>query len=178
MNEIKPTAFCCRGAIVAGFLLFFATGCKKTIDTPAPAASDAAQSKRSESEMKVGHFNQVNLVANTAEYNAARIDPTLINAWGIAFAPAGIAWVNAQGGHVSEVYDREGAPIAAINPVNIPGPALPNGGNPTGIVFNGTPNFVLPTGGPARFIFVGVDGVLSAWNAAQGHNAFRKFTVP
>ncbi len=178
MNQIKSTAFRKGSLLLLCSVFIVAVGCKKTIDTPAPASLDGAESKRSESEMKVGHFNQVNLVANTAEYNAAHVDPDLINAWGIAFAPAGIPWVNSQGGHLSRVYDREGVLNAGLNPVNIPNPVAPTGGNPTGIVFNGTTEFLLPTGGPARFIFVGVDGVVSGWNGAQGHNAFRKFTVP
>jgi len=178
MNKIKPTAFYRRGSLVLlGSILFFAIGCKKSIDTPTPASLDQAESKRAESEMKVGHFSQVNLVDNNGEYNAAHVDPDLINAWGIAFSPTGTPWVNSQGGHFSRVYDREGVLNATINPVNIPNPGAPTGGNPTGIVFNGTSDFVLPSGGPARFIFVGVDGVVSAWNGAQGHNAFQKFTV-
>jgi len=179
MNKNKPTAFYRkRSLLVLSYIFILAIGCKKTIDTQTPSSLDRAESKRSGSEMKVGHFDQVNLVANNAEYNAAHVDPDLLNAWGIAFAPAGIPWVNSQGGHLSRVYDREGVLNAGLNPVNIPNPVAPNGGNPTGIVFNGTTDFVLPTGGPARFIFVGVDGVVSGWNGAQGHNAFRKITVP
>jgi uncharacterized protein (TIGR03118 family) len=179
MNRNKPTAFFRQGSVLLlSTMLIFTYGCKKTIDAPSPASLDQAESKRSESEMKVGHFTQVNLVANNAEYDAAHVDPDLVNGWGIAFSPTGTPWVNSQGGHMSRVYDREGVPNPGLNPVNIPNPALPTGGNPTGVVFNGTSDFVLPTGGPARFIFVGVDGVVSAWNGAQGHFAFKKFTVP
>ena len=52
---------------------------------------------------------QVNLVANNNEYGAARIDPVLMNAWGLTFSPNGIAWIGAQAGHVSTVYNGEGA---------------------------------------------------------------------
>jgi hypothetical protein len=41
------------------------------------------------------------------------------------------------------------------------------GGHPTGIVFNGSSGFRLPNGNPARFIFVGDDGVISAWNGGN-----------
>src|SRR4051812_11270755 len=54
-------------------------------------------------------FQQVNLVANSAEYRPVTLDPTLINAFGIAWSPNGIAWVNSVGGHVSELYNGEGA---------------------------------------------------------------------
>jgi len=38
-------------------------------------------------------------------------------------------------------------------------------GAPTGVVFNGTSNFVIPGIGPARFIFASEDGTISAWNS-------------
>lgn len=116
-------------------------------------------------------FNQVNLVANKSGYNAAHIDPALINAWGLAFSSGGTAWVNSTGGHVSAVYDKDGAFIAARPAVNIPSPGGATGGSPTGIVFNSTTDFVLSNGKPAAFIFVGVDGILSGWNGPAGNNA-------
>ena len=181
MKKIKPAIpAASKSLLLLAGIIMMMSGCKKSTDIPANNESlqeKSANSGSDENGKKIGHFNQVNLVASSAEYTPSRIDPTLINAWGIAFAPAGIPWVNSQGGHVSEVYDREGLPIP-IGPVHIPNPVLPEGGNPTGIVFNPTAEFVLPTGGPARFIFVGVDGVLSAWNGAQGNHAFRKAVVP
>jgi uncharacterized protein (TIGR03118 family) len=118
---------------------------------------------------KLKDFEQVNLVDNNGEYGAPHKDSTLINAWGLAWSPTGIAWVNSQAGHVSELYDKDGNTVRAA--VNIPSPGDTIGGNPTGIVFNGTSDFVLSNGSPARFIFVGVDGVLSGWNGAAGNNA-------
>jgi uncharacterized protein (TIGR03118 family) len=115
------------------------------------------------------HFAQVNLVDNNHQYGAPNTDAAQINSWGIAFSPNGIAWVNSQGGHVSALYDREGATVRPA--VNIPSPGGPTGGNPTGIVFNGSSDFVLSNGAAARFIFVGVDGVLSGWNQQSGDNA-------
>src|SRR6516225_1186742 len=53
-------------------------------------------------------FKQVNLVANSSEYHPRTLDESLINAFGIAWSPTGIAWVNSVGGHVSELYDAEG----------------------------------------------------------------------
>ncbi len=115
-------------------------------------------------------FNQVNLVANNNEYGAPHIDPLLLNAWGLAFSSGGTAWVNSQAGHVSAVYDKEGAVARAS--VNIPSPGGATGGNPTGVVFSGSAtDFMLSNGQAARFIFVGVDGILSAWSPAAGNNA-------
>jgi uncharacterized protein (TIGR03118 family) len=143
--------------LTAVFLLFtvmaVSSGCKKG-NTP-KALKD---------------FSQVNLVANNGEYGAAHIDPLLLNAWGLAFSSGGTAWVSSQLGHVSTVYDKEGATVRAA--VNIPSPGGATGGNPTGVVFSGSAtDFMLSNGQPARFIFVGVDGILSAWSGAAGNNA-------
>jgi uncharacterized protein (TIGR03118 family) len=117
------------------------------------------------------HFDQVNLVDNNGEYHASQTDAGLINAWGIAWSPNGFAWVNAEDGHISAVFNGEGGTVRPH--VAIPSPTDESGGSPTGIVFNGTDGFVLEKGGPARFIFVGVDGVLSGWNQQFGNAAGR-----
>ncbi|GGB17352.1 hypothetical protein GCM10011511_46430 [Puia dinghuensis] len=114
-------------------------------------------------------FQQVNLVANKSSYGAGLTDSTLQNAWGLAWSPSGIAWVNSQAGHVSELYTADGAIVRP--PVAIPSPGDTIGGNPTGIVFNSTKGFRIANGKPAAFIFVGLDGVLSAWNGGSGNNA-------
>jgi uncharacterized protein (TIGR03118 family) len=118
---------------------------------------------------KLKNFDQVNLVANNDEYGAPTIEPLLVNGWGLAWAPSGIAWVNSEGGHVSALFNGEG--LAPRIPVNIPGPGGPASGHPTGIVFNGTADFMLSNGSAARFLFVGVDGALSGWNQGAGDNA-------
>jgi uncharacterized protein (TIGR03118 family) len=117
------------------------------------------------------NFQQVNLVSSSSAWPAAFTDPTLLNAWGLAWGPSGIAWVNAQSGHVSEVYSGEGAILRP--PVNIPSPTEATGGTPTGIVFAGGAGFKLANGQPAAFLFVGDDGVVSGWNGAAGNNAIR-----
>ncbi len=140
-------------------IVFISSGCKKLIDVlPKPGHQ----------VKMIGNFNQVNLVANNNKYNAAHIDPLLLNAWGIAFSPTGTPWIGALGGHVSTIYNSEGV-IQAISPVTIPSPGGPTGGNPTGVVFNGSnTDFILSNGQAARFIFVGVDGIISGWNGAAG----------
>jgi uncharacterized protein (TIGR03118 family) len=113
-------------------------------------------------------FTQVNLVDNNHQYNATFTDPALLNAWGLVFNTGGVAWISAQSGHVSTIYDKEGATLRP--PVAIPSPVGATGGNPSGIVFSAsTTDFLLSNNLGARFIFVGVDGILSAWNA--GNNA-------
>lgn len=119
------------------------------------------------------NFEQVNLVANSAEYQPVTIDPTLLNAFGIAWSPGGTAWVNSVGGHVSELYTGDGA--IARTPVNIPSPAdIAGGGLPCGIVFSGGLGFNLPDNkGAAAFIFSGFDGVISGWNGTLSDNAIK-----
>ena len=119
----------------------------------------------------VRNFQQVNLVANKSAYGPKTVDSTLQNGWGLAWSPSGIAWVNSQAGHVSELYTAEGAIVR--KPVNIPAPGDSTGGMPTGIVFNSSKGFRIANGKPAAFIFVGLDGVLSAWNGGSGNNAQR-----
>lgn len=120
-----------------------------------------------------GNYSQVNLVANTAAYSAVRIDTLLKDAWGLAFSPGGNPWISSRGGGLSTVYNAEGA--QARGPVYIPSPNGAYGGAfggvPTGQVFNGSSDFVLPNASIARFIFVGVDGILSAWSS--GNTAWR-----
>ncbi|WP_242917146.1 TIGR03118 family protein [Pontibacter liquoris] len=109
---------------------------------------------------------QVNLVANTSkEYNAQRVDSKFVNGWGIAFSPTGVIWPNAEGTGLSFIYKDDGTELRG--PVAIPSPDGAKGGHPSGIVFNGTNGFKLPNGDPARFIFDGTDGVISAWNGGD-----------
>lgn len=153
----------------------FLVSCQKT--TEPLAANDASLlSKKNDQKQteakKTGHFDQVNLTANNTEYGAPNIDPSLVNAWGLAFSSGGTPWISSQGGHVSNVYNSEGVPRVPLNPVSIPSPGGATGGNPTGIVFNGnTSDFIIPSHGSAAFIFDGVDGVISAWNGSLGKQA-------
>ena len=93
------------------------------------------------------------------------------DAWGLAWAPSGIAWVNTEAGHVSELFTGEGAIVRPA--INIPSATDTIGGHPTGIVFSGGAGFMLANKKPASFLFVGDDGVVSGWNGADGNNAQR-----
>jgi uncharacterized protein (TIGR03118 family) len=164
--------------LLASFFLF-STGCQKSNDIPDSIQEDVLQTDHRLHGV-LNDFLQVNLVANNNQYGAPNIDPLLINGWGIAFSTTGTPWIGAQGGHVSTVYNREGGTVLA--PVHIPSPGGAEGGNPTGVVFNGsTTDFIIPAGNttgapaPARFIFVGVDGIVSAWNGTWGNHAYSKF---
>ena len=108
-------------------------------------------------------FKQINLVANNDKYWAVRIDPAFINGWGIAFSPGGTAWVSVEGSGLSEVWDKLGNVVLPAVTIPTAGGAA-TGGHPSGQVFNGTDDFKLPNGKPARFIFAGLDGIISGWN--------------
>jgi uncharacterized protein (TIGR03118 family) len=98
--------------------------------------------------------NLVSDVPGAAEHT----DPNLVNGWGVAFNPFGVVWVADNGTGVASLYDGVGNPQSLV--VSIPG------GRPTGIVFNGSNDFVVSKGGvsgPARFIFATEGGTIAAW---------------
>ncbi|MEO6633119.1 MAG: TIGR03118 family protein [Mucilaginibacter sp.] len=110
------------------------------------------------------NISQTNLVADAAGNGAAKIDPALVNAWGIAVNPTGIIWIAANHTASSTVYDKTGQTLRP--PVTIPSVTADQAGAPTGIVFNGSPDF-----GGNKFIFSGEDGVITAW--ASGNAAVK-----
>ncbi len=129
-------------------------GCKKTDQNLRVASTD------------LENYSQVNLIANKPIYNAVRVDSLLQDAYGIAFSPAGNIWISSQVSGFSFVEDKEGNETHCK--VAIPSPSSAYGGGAiTGIVFNGTNDFVLPNNGPAKFIFAGADGIISGWNPAN-----------
>jgi uncharacterized protein (TIGR03118 family) len=150
-------------AALVMLFLFMSTGCKKSVQPAAGPEELPAAPFKEPKQLK--DFTQVNLVGNNNKYNPARIEPNLVNGWGIAFSPGGTAWVNATNTGLSFLFNSVGVPPRA--PVAIPSPVAATGGLPTGIVFNGSADFKIPNGNPARFIFVGVDGVVSGWNTGN-----------
>ena len=114
--------------------------------------------------LAASQYHQRNLVSDGG-VPAAHVDHNLVNGWGVAFNPYAFAWVAAADGMVSTLYDGNGNVQPLV--VQIPTPTMSVGGNPTGIVFNGSNNFVGTRGtlsGPARFIFATEQGVIAAWS--------------
>ncbi len=108
-------------------------------------------------------YQQRNLVSDSAAVSAENRDPNLVNAWGLAFNPFGVAWVADNGTGVATLYDGSGVPQRLV--VTIPG-AAGAGGNPTGTVFYGGEQFVVKKGGvsgPSRFLFASEDGGIAGW---------------
>jgi uncharacterized protein (TIGR03118 family) len=91
------------------------------------------------------------------------LDAQLVNAWGLARSPTSFWWVADNGTGISTLYDGTGTKQSLVVTIPVPtGHAPPS--KPTGVVFNGTSEFVLPNGMPARFIFVTEDGTIAGWN--------------
>src|SRR5881398_3107151 len=97
---------------------------------------------------------------------AQHTDPNLVNPWGMAVSSGGTIWVSDNGTGVSTLYHQNGTALSLV--VTIPTSARnKDGGNPTGMVFNGTPFFQVTKNGnsaPAFFIFASEDGSISGWN--------------
>lgn len=106
-----------------------------------------------------------NLDSNVPEA-AAFPDANLTNAWGLAFAPGGAFWVNANHSGNSNLFKGDGSLVSLV--VTIPAPPnAPLGtiSSPTGILSNPTTAFFVPGSQvAAAFIFSAEDGTVSAWN--------------
>jgi uncharacterized protein (TIGR03118 family) len=113
----------------------------------------------------LANFKITSLVADTAAAGAAHTDANLVNAWGIAFNPAGFVWVTDNGTSKSTLYDGNGVPQTLV--VNTqPGP--------TGIIYNGTQDFKITQNGvtaASPFVFVGESGIISAWSPTVNRTA-------
>ncbi len=138
--------------------------CQKDIKET-PSASDEIAT-RAMPPQQLKDFTQVNLVGDNDEYSPARIDPNLVNGWGISFPSSGPAWVSAEGTGKSLVLNGDGTPVA-ISPVTIPPAGQAPSSHPTGQVFNPTSDFKLPNGNAARFIFAQAEGGISGWNGGS-----------
>ncbi len=105
-----------------------------------------------------------NLVSNQVGV-AKHVDPLIVNAWGLAYGPGGPFWLSDAGSGWSTLYDGHG--VKKSLQVVIPSASGAGPGSPTGIVFNGSPDFQL-AGQNSFFLFDSLDGTISAW--APGSN--------
>ena len=119
-------------------------------------------------------YKQTNLVATSAAYSPQILQPGIVNAWGVADRPAGAGghfWVTASGVSYEYVGDVNGQPLYTDGLSEVALPASSTGaGAANGVVFNSGANFVVTQShangaitGPAKFLFVSDNGVLSAW---------------
>ncbi|KGN30413.1 hypothetical protein N802_07145 [Knoellia sinensis KCTC 19936] len=149
-----------------------------TVGTPSDEPLDLGSAAPADKPAVAGSgtFDTTNLVANSAKYAPQIVDPTMLNAWGLASRPAGKGghfWVAASGSASSIQYvgDVAGTPLHQddLRVVTVPGDKVEGFdtlGEPTGVIFNDTTNFVVDQGavkGPAKFLFATADGTISAW---------------
>jgi uncharacterized protein (TIGR03118 family) len=138
--------------VVFSVLAIVSSGCKKL--------QNELQNELPGKIINPVNYVQTNLVSDTVSNNAARLDSTLSNAWGVAINPAGIFWINVNGTDGSEIYDKTG--VAKRPPVKVPAPS--------GIVFNATTDFMITASSQVpKFIFASENGKIYAW--ASGDTA-------
>jgi len=103
-------------------------------------------------------YTVTNLVSDVPG-EAAHVDPNLVNAWGLAAGPTTPWWVADNGTDVSTLYTGDGDALPLVVQVE---------GAPTGLVFNGSSNFIVSDGaghsGPSRFMFATESGTIRGWN--------------
>ena len=112
--------------------------------------------------------NLVSDIAGVANFT----DPNLVNPWGITSSATSPFWISDNGAGVSTLYNGEGMAFPTSSPLVVTIPTPPNAkagavAAPTGVVFNGSGDFVVSGGGKsgvARFIFATEDGTISGWS--------------
>jgi uncharacterized protein (TIGR03118 family) len=107
-------------------------------------------------------YQETDLVANSSQPGVVTVDPNLVNPWGISRSSTEFWWVADEGKGVATLYNGSGVAQSLV--VTIPQSGKNPTGTPTGIVFNGSPDFTVESGKPAVFIFAAFDGTISAWN--------------
>jgi len=100
-------------------------------------------------------YQTVNLVSSVSGDGASILDPSLVNAWGMAVSPTGYFWIASTGRDVTTIYDYNGMTNT---------PPIPVSGNPTGVVYNPTLDFLMPSSNTlSKFIYVGEEGAVHVW---------------
>ena len=124
-------------------------------------------------------YDQTNLVSN-GFVPAATIDPQLQAPWGVAFSSTGPFWVSDNNSNLATLYNSAGVKQGLVVSVS----------TPTGQVFNtDSTGFNIGIGSPAKFIFAGSNGTISAWNggttatvvntiSGASYNGLTQGTVP
>ncbi len=149
MNPIVPLSRRRAGALLAWSILGCASAAMAQVDNSSPP----------------NLLYQAHALVSDGALPADKIDPKLVNPWGLAFNPNAVAWVADNGSGVSTLYD--GAGVAQSLVVKIPPAKIGDGlGHPTGVVFNSSSDFVVSKGGTSGasvFLFAGEDGSISGW---------------
>jgi uncharacterized protein (TIGR03118 family) len=123
-------------------------------------------------------YTPTGLVEDFAGGAAPTTDPLLVNPWGIAFGPTTVVWVANNHSESSTLYDGNGRPSTLV--VHFPPDPAPSF-DATGIVFNGTTDFVVRSAGQsgkAVFIFDGESGMIAGWSPNVDIEPITMYTAP
>lgn len=125
------------------------------------------------SSVALAQYQLTNLVSNE-DGKAKHSDKLLVNAWGLTYAPGSPFWITDNGSGWSTLYKSDGSKQGLQ--VKIPAASGSGEGSPTGIVFNGSPEFFVQ-GWPSIFMFATLDGTISGWAPQSNlHNAILAVT--
>jgi uncharacterized protein (TIGR03118 family) len=148
-----------------------------TLTCTAPASTVTAATTATVTVNPASTFSITALVSDTPGMGAQTVDPNLVNPWGIVFGAGTPVWISNNHSGTSTLYDGNGKPQPAATPLIV---NLPNGLDPTGIVFNATTDFAVhntTTQGVGRFIFSGEGGMIAGWAPnVDLHNAIAMYT--
>lgn len=108
---------------------------------------------------------QVHNLVSDGGVPADHRDDNLKNGWGVTLSATSPMWVSDNGTGKATLYDGLGNMLSLV--VSVPSASGSGQGTPTGVVFNGSTDFVVRSGtaaGAARFIFASEDGLISGWS--------------
>ena len=89
-------------------------GCGGAAESVAESTDDTSE------ELRLGHpkiievVEQENYVSDQDEVEALAHDKELVNAWGLAFNPAGPAWISSNGKGLANVYNSVGTRLLRV----------------------------------------------------------------
>lgn len=130
-------------------------------------AASAALAALTFSTAAFAQYKVTPLVSNQDD-TARVIDPLLVNAWGLSYAPGGAYWISDANSGWSTLYQGTGKKESLD--VLIPSAGEDGPGSPTGTVFNGSSDFKIK-GSPAAFLFDTLDGTISGWAPSVNFNS-------
>jgi len=142
-----------------------------TLTCSGTAYQDSATKSATLSVVAASAYTATSLVEDTEGGAAVTTDTRLVNPWGIAFGPETVAGVADNRGDIAILYDGNGRPTSLFAQFSSGAGAAPF--EPTGVVWNGTPDFVLNGDNivaPANFIFAGESGMIAGWSPAVDLN--------
>jgi uncharacterized protein (TIGR03118 family) len=125
-------------------------------------------------------YTTTSLVEDFVGGSARTTDANLLNPWGLAYGPTSGIWVANNHSDTATIYDGNGRPSPLV--VHFTPSAGASAFAATGIVFNGTRDFVVSgatQSSPAVFIFAGEDGTIAGWSpTVDSSHGVTMFTSP